>query len=92
MAARVEADILIPGSGDPISNGCVVFDGRRISYAGPIEGAPAPRSGKLRAGYVADILVVRENPLKRIAALADPENIVRVWKDGKLVVERPLAQ
>ncbi len=41
MATRVEADLLIPGLGDPIPNGSVVFDGPTISYAGPIEGAPA---------------------------------------------------
>ncbi|MGP8069673.1 MAG: hypothetical protein ACLP5V_07255 [Candidatus Bathyarchaeia archaeon] len=41
MTTRVEADLLIPGLGDPISNGCVVFDVPKISYAGPIEGAPA---------------------------------------------------
>lgn len=51
-------------------------------------GPQAPRSGQLQAGYDADIIAVRENPLKRIAALADPENIVRVWRAGKLEVER----
>jgi imidazolonepropionase-like amidohydrolase len=40
MATRVEADVLIPGAGDPIPNGCVTFDGGTISYAGPIEGSP----------------------------------------------------
>src|SRR5437016_1012302 len=37
---RIEADLLIPGRGEPIRNGCVVFDGPTISFAGPIEGAP----------------------------------------------------
>lgn len=37
---RIEADVLVPGSGEPIRNGCVVLDGRTIVYAGPIEGAP----------------------------------------------------
>lgn len=37
---RIEADLLIPGRGDPVKNGCVVFDGPTITYAGPIEGAP----------------------------------------------------
>jgi len=40
MATRIEADLLIPGSGEPIRNGCVVFDGSTITYAGPIEGSP----------------------------------------------------
>lgn len=44
MATRIEADVLIPGLGEPIRNGCVVFDGSAIAYAGPIEGAPSPGS------------------------------------------------
>ena len=39
---RIEADLLIPGRGDPIRNGCVVFDGPTIAFAGPIESAPRP--------------------------------------------------
>jgi imidazolonepropionase-like amidohydrolase len=54
-------------------------------------GPRAPLSGQLRAGYAADVIAVRENPLKRIAVLAEPEHIVRVWKDGRLAVERPLS-
>ncbi|HEX9340541.1 MAG TPA: amidohydrolase family protein [Thermoplasmata archaeon] len=37
---RIEADLVIPGRGEPIRNGCVVIDGPTIAYAGPIEGAP----------------------------------------------------
>ena len=44
---RIEADVLIPGHGDVVKNGCVVFDGPTITYAGPIEGAPkGPSSAK----------------------------------------------
>jgi imidazolonepropionase-like amidohydrolase len=52
-------------------------------------GALAPRSGQLRAGYASDVILLREDPLKRIAALADPRNVLRVWKDGRPVVGRP---
>jgi imidazolonepropionase-like amidohydrolase len=52
-------------------------------------GPQAPRSGQLRAGYVADVLAVRESPVSRIASLSAPKNVLRVWKDGTLVVERP---
>ena len=52
-------------------------------------GPRAPMSGQLRAGYAADLIVVKENPLKRIGVLAEPDSIVRVWKSGQLVVERP---
>lgn len=37
---RIEADLLIPGTGAPVSNGVVVLDAERISYAGPAAGAP----------------------------------------------------
>jgi len=37
---RIEADVLIPGRGDVVKNGCVLFDGPTITYAGPVEGAP----------------------------------------------------
>jgi len=53
-------------------------------------GPQAPRSGQLKSGYAADVIVVREDPLRRIASLADATNVARVWKDGRLVVSRPL--
>ena len=57
---------------------------------GPLTLGPlAPRSGQLRAGFTSDVILLRENPLSRISALADSANIVRVWKDGRQVVERP---
>jgi imidazolonepropionase-like amidohydrolase len=37
---RIEADVLIPGIGDPVPHGVVVLDGEKISYAGPAEAAP----------------------------------------------------
>ena len=40
-AVRVDAGILIPGRGDPITDGSVAFNGGRIVYAGSTAGAPA---------------------------------------------------
>jgi imidazolonepropionase-like amidohydrolase len=37
---RIEADLLIPGRGDPVRGGVVVLDGPRIGYAGPAGMAP----------------------------------------------------
>ncbi len=37
---RIEAELLIPGHGDPIRDGVVLLDGDRISYAGPASVAP----------------------------------------------------
>jgi len=38
---RILADLLIPGRGAPVRNGCVVLEGDRIAYAGPAASAPA---------------------------------------------------
>jgi imidazolonepropionase-like amidohydrolase len=38
---RIEAELLIPGGGEPVSDGVVIFDGLAISYAGPASQAPA---------------------------------------------------
>lgn len=40
MATRIEATRLIPGRGDVVDNGVVVFDGAAISYSGPAADAP----------------------------------------------------
>jgi len=37
---RITAELLIPGSGDPVRDGVVVLDGAQIGYAGPASGAP----------------------------------------------------
>ncbi len=38
---RIEAELLIPGRGEPVSDGVVVLDGPVISYAGSAKDAPA---------------------------------------------------
>jgi len=40
MTVRIEADLLIPGRGEPVSNGVVVLEGDTITYAGPGDQAP----------------------------------------------------
>jgi imidazolonepropionase-like amidohydrolase len=47
---RIEADVLIPGKGDAIRNGCVIFDGPTIGYAGPIENAPKAAKNESTVG------------------------------------------
>lgn len=39
-SVRVDAELLIPGRGEPIVNGSVVMQGARIAYVGPSDGAP----------------------------------------------------
>ena len=38
---RIEAEVLIPGAGEPVSDGVVIIDNSVISYAGPASQAPA---------------------------------------------------
>jgi imidazolonepropionase-like amidohydrolase len=38
---RIEAELLIPGHGQPVRDGVVVLDGARIGYAGPAGTAPS---------------------------------------------------
>ncbi|MCH7845631.1 MAG: amidohydrolase family protein [Acidobacteria bacterium] len=40
MSVRINADLLIPGRGDPVTDGTVVIDGSTITYAGPASDAP----------------------------------------------------
>jgi imidazolonepropionase-like amidohydrolase len=50
---RIEAGLLIPGHGGPVSNGVVVLDGPSIGYAGPAGLAPpTPRALVTRATAV----------------------------------------
>jgi imidazolonepropionase-like amidohydrolase len=47
---RITAELLIPGSGEPVRAGVVVLDGARIGYAGPASGAPeTPGAAEHRA-------------------------------------------
>ncbi|KAG6007537.1 hypothetical protein E4U21_005838 [Claviceps maximensis] len=47
-------------------------------------GCLAPLSGQLKAGFDADLIAIRENPLEDINVLTDADNITHVWKGGKL--------
>ena len=40
MTIRIQADLLIPGKGDPVEAGSVFIDGGAITYAGPRGSAP----------------------------------------------------
>jgi imidazolonepropionase-like amidohydrolase len=50
---RIEADLLIPGRGDPVRDGVVVTDGAALAYAGPAATAPdTPDAELVRAAAV----------------------------------------
>jgi imidazolonepropionase-like amidohydrolase len=40
MVERIEADLLVPGRGEPVRDAVVVLDGDTIAYAGPAAAAP----------------------------------------------------
>jgi imidazolonepropionase-like amidohydrolase len=45
-------------------------------------------TGQLAAGFAADILIVQGDPLADLSLLRDPENIIGVYREGRLVVDR----
>jgi len=50
---RVEAGLLVPGRGEPVHDGVVVWEGPAITYAGPAAGAPpAGQTPRTRAAAV----------------------------------------
>jgi len=48
-------------------------------------GPQAPKSGQLREGYDADLLVIAKNPVQDLSVLTEPQNVRMVWKAGTLV-------
>ena len=48
-------------------------------------GPQAPRSGRLEAGYDADLIALTDDPSLDVGLLADPGNITHVWRAGELV-------
>jgi imidazolonepropionase-like amidohydrolase len=49
LMERIEAELLIPGRGEPVRDGVVLLDGRQISYAGPAASAPATPQARVHA-------------------------------------------
>jgi imidazolonepropionase-like amidohydrolase len=53
VTERIEADLLVPGRGEPVHGGVVVLEGPVIAYAGPTVTAPAtPGAAVTRAATV----------------------------------------
>lgn len=46
-------------------------------------GLQAPKSGSLKEGYGADLLLLKENPLEDVSILYKKENIIQVVKQGR---------
>ncbi|HTT50444.1 MAG TPA: amidohydrolase family protein [Streptosporangiaceae bacterium] len=53
---------------------------------GPLTlGPQAPRSGRLEAGYDADVITLDADPLADISVIADPGRVTGVWTAGRRV-------
>lgn len=52
-------------------------------------GPQAPKSGRIKVGFDADLCAVAQNPLDDISVLMNTTNITHVWKAGALV-KQPL--
>jgi imidazolonepropionase-like amidohydrolase len=48
-------------------------------------GAQAPQSGRLDAGYDADVIALDGDPLTDLSLLSGPDHVTHVWKDGLIV-------
>ena len=53
-------------------------------------GPQAPRSGRLAAGYDADVITLDADPLADIGVLANPGQVTGVWTAGRRVKGAPL--
>ena len=62
--------------------------------AGTIEGAKffnqEDQLGSIEAGKIADMIIVKENPIDKIESLANNENILTVIQDGKILKSEPI--
>jgi imidazolonepropionase-like amidohydrolase len=54
-------------------------------------GPQAPLSGRLEAGYGADIIALDVDPLTDVSVLGQPEHVTHVWKSGLRVKAPPVA-
>ena len=53
---------------------------------GPLTlGPQAPRSGRLEAGFDADVITLDADPLADIGVLAEPAHVTGVWTRGRRV-------
>ena len=95
---RIEADILIPGRGEPIHDGCVVLDGLTIAYTGPTAGAPVtPGAGIYRVPAVlpglwdchAHFMGVFTPNLAELATNAPALTAMRVARDAAVAYGNP---
>ena len=93
---RIEADVLVPGRGAPVEDGCVVIDGPAIQYAGPLAQAPeTPHAETHRVAAVmpglwdchTHFMGIRSPNLAELAAVPPALAAMRVARDAKIALE-----
>jgi imidazolonepropionase-like amidohydrolase len=93
---RIEADVLVPGRGAPVPDGCVIADGPVLRYAGPLAGAPqTPGAEVHRVPAVmpglwdchGHFMGLRSPDLAQIAAMPPALAGMRVARDAKVVLD-----
>jgi imidazolonepropionase-like amidohydrolase len=58
---------------------CTYADAEATQYGGQVMDLPV---GLLRAGYLADVLVVRGEPAEDVSVLQDTENLLAIMQNG----------
>jgi len=93
---RIEADVLVPGRGAPVRDGCVVIDGPVLRYAGPLAEAPqTPEAQVHRVPAVmpglwdchAHFMGLRTPNLADLAAIPPVLAAMRVTRDARLALD-----
>lgn len=92
---RVEADLLIPGRGEPIRDGAVIVDGALIAYAGPRAGAPRSDGPTWRVPVVlpglwdchVHLMGLKTFDLERIVREPPPLTAARATKDAEALLQ-----
>ena len=93
---RIEADLLLPGRGDPQERGCVVLDRDQIIFAGPIEDAPeTPGAETVAVKTVmpgmwdchAHLLGLTKPDIEQLVTIPPPVGALRGLRDANLALQ-----
>ena len=93
---RIEADVLVPGRGAPVQDGCVIIDGPVLRYAGPLAQAPqTPEAEVHRVPAVmpglwdchVHFMGLRTPNLAELAAVPPTVAAMRVTRDAAVALD-----
>lgn len=93
---RIEADVVVPGRGAPVADGCVIVDGPTLVYAGAAAGVPAtPEAEVIRVPAVmpglwdchGHFMGVRSPDLAQLAVTPPALAGMRVARDAAIALQ-----